>query len=147
MPRMLRELYQAKARAARGEEEDPGFLEARTLFGAGGPTIVQYWRTAEDIYRYANATDRAHRPAWKAFNARARRANGAVGIWHETYAVPADGHESIYSGVPPMGLAKATSVVPVARRGETARERIRSSNRGPTGSSRPPDQTPASRSS
>jgi hypothetical protein len=80
----------------------------------------------EDIYRYARAPEHEHRPAWQAFNARAREAGSAVGIWHETYAVPAGGHESVYVAVPPMDLARATSVVPVARRGQTARERLRS---------------------
>lgn len=124
MPRMLRELYAAKAAAARGEGADLGFLDARTLLGAGGATVVQYWRSVDDIYRYAASAEHAHRPAWQAFNAKARAARGAVGIWHETYAVPAGGHESLYLGVPTMGLAKATSVVPVARRGETARQRL-----------------------
>jgi hypothetical protein len=67
-----------------------------------------------------------HRPAWAAFNARARKAAGAVGVWHETFAVPAGGHESIYVAMPPTGLAAATGVVPVARRGESARERMAS---------------------
>lgn len=126
MPRMLRELYTAKAAAERGDGVDSGFLDARTLLGGRGVTVVQYWRSVEDIYRYAMAPEHEHRPAWQAFNARARQAGGAVGIWHETYAVPAGGHESVYVAVPPMGLARATSVVPVARRGETARERLRS---------------------
>src|SRR4051812_31784802 len=46
MPGMIAELYTAKAAAARGEGPDLGFLEARTLVGAGGPTIVQYWATS-----------------------------------------------------------------------------------------------------
>jgi hypothetical protein len=126
MPTMLRELYIAKVAAARGEGEDLGFLDARTLLGGRGVTLIQYWRSADDIYRYATSPEHAHRPAWQAFNAKVRKAKGAVGIWHETYAVPAGGHESIYHGVPTMGLARATSVVPVARRGESARERIAS---------------------
>jgi len=114
MPGMLVELYRNKAAAERGEAEDLGFLGARTLLGPGGPTVVQYWRSTEDIYRYAGSSALGHRPAWTAFNARARRAAGAVGIWHETYAVPAGGHESVYVDCPPMGLAAATSVVPAA---------------------------------
>jgi hypothetical protein len=51
-----------------------------------------------------------------------RKAPGSVGIWHETYVV--DRAESIYSGMPASGLAAATAVVPVARRGETARQRL-----------------------
>lgn len=124
MPRMIRELYEAKAAAARGEGPDLGFLDARTVLDGRGVTVVQYWRSVEDVYRYARSPEHEHRPAWQAFNARARRADGSVGIWHETYAVPAGGHESIYVAMPPSGLARATSEVPVARRGETARERL-----------------------
>jgi hypothetical protein len=112
MPKMLAELYRNKAAAERGEADDLGFLGARTLLGPSGPTVVQYWRSTDDIYRYAGASARAHRPAWVAFTARARRAAGAVGIWHETYAVPAGAHESVYVACPSMGLAAATSAVP-----------------------------------
>ena len=113
MPKMLAELYANQAAAARGEAEDLGFLSARTLLGGKGVTTVQYWRSVEDIYRYAGASDREHRPAWSAFNARARKAKGVVGIWHETYAVPAGAHESVYVGTPVMGLAEATAPVAV----------------------------------
>ena len=123
MPRMLAELYANQAAAARGEAEDLGFLGARTLMGGKGLTVVQYWRSVEDIYRYASAPDHEHRPAWTAFNARARNAKGVVGIWHETYAVPAGAHESIYDGTPVMGLAEATSSVPVPKRKRYARLR------------------------
>lgn len=126
MPKMLKELYAAKAAARQGDGEDPGFLGHRLLIGASGVTVVQYWRTVADVYRYASAPAKAHRPAWTAFNARARRAAGAVGIWHETFAVPAGGHESIYVSMPPTGLAAATTVVSVASRGERARERMAS---------------------
>lgn len=124
MPKMLKELYAAKAAAERGEGEHPGFLGHRLLIGARGPTVVQYWRTVEDIYTYASSADRQHRPAWAEFNARARKVPGVVGIWHETFAVPAGGHESIYVSMPPAGLAAATTVVPLSRRGESARERL-----------------------
>ena len=77
MPKMLTELYRDKAAAAAGEAEDLGFLGARTLLGGRGVTVVQYWRSVEDIYRYASApSDHEHRPAWSAFNARARKAAG-----------------------------------------------------------------------
>ena len=62
---------------------------------------------------------------WAAFNARARKAGAAVGIWHETYAVPAGAIETIYGGVGrPLGLAAVTGEVPVARRGDRAPDRI-----------------------
>lgn len=51
-----------------------------------GPSVVQYWRSFEDLDRFARATDEPHLPAWKTFN-KAVRASGDVGIWHETYKV------------------------------------------------------------
>lgn len=120
MPRMLAELSRNKAAADRGEEEWLGFLGARTTIGLRGPTVIQYWRSVDDIFRYASATGRAHRPAWQAFNAKVRKAGEAVGIWHETYAVPAGGHESIYAGLSPIGLGAFTGSVSLGRRGDTA---------------------------
>jgi len=126
MPKMLAELHQEKAAAAAGTGPDNGFLDHRVLLGSGGPTVVQYWRSVDHIYRYASSADHAHRPAWAAFNAKARATRGAVGVWHETFAVPEGGHETMYVDMPSVGLAQATSRVPVSRRGQTARERLQS---------------------
>ena len=104
------------------KDKDSGLLGYRLTFGAGGPLVVQYWSSHEKLYAYASDRNAEHRPAWAAFNRRARKAPGSVGIWHETYVV--ERAESIYSGMPVSGLAAATSAVPVARRGETARERL-----------------------
>ena len=113
MPGMLAEL---------SKDKDSGLLGYRLTFGAGGPLLVQYWSSHEKLYAYASDRNAAHRPAWAAFNRRARKAPGAVGIWHETYLV--ERAETIYAGMPVSGLAAATSAVPVARRGETAAERL-----------------------
>ena len=71
-----------------------GLLGYRLTFGAGGPLLVQYWNSHEKLYHYAS----------------------------ETYLV--ERAESVYAGMPVSGLAAATSSVPVARRGETAAERL-----------------------
>ena len=113
MPAMLAEL---------SKDKDSGLLGYRLTFGAGGPLLVQYWNSHEKLYRYASDRNAAHRPAWAAFNRRARNAPGAVGVWHEIYLV--ERAESVYSGMPVTGLAAATSSVPVARRGQTAVERL-----------------------
>lgn len=123
MPRMVAELHRNRIAAARGEAEDLGFRGARTMLDGAGITVVQYWRSVDDIYRYASATDLEHRPAWSAFNVRARRAGGAVGIWHETFAVPAGAHESVYVDCEPRGLAAATTLVPLRTRTRPARLR------------------------
>ncbi|WP_425546170.1 DUF4188 domain-containing protein [Arthrobacter koreensis] len=95
MPRMLAEL---------SADAGSGLLGYRITMGAGGPLVVQYWRTPEDAY--ASDTGAEHRPAWAEFNRRARSAPGAVGIWHETYVV--NRAEPMYVGMPLTGLAAAT---------------------------------------
>ena len=113
MPRMLAEL---------SRDKDSGLLGFRVTMGAGGPLVVQYWDSHEKLYAYASAPSAEHRPAWTAFNARARKAAGAVGIWHETYQVARA--ETMYVGMPVVGLAQATSSVPVTRSGDRARARL-----------------------
>jgi hypothetical protein len=113
MPKMLAEL---------SKDKDSGLLGYRLAIGAGGPFVVQYWNSIEKLYAYASDQNAGHRPAWAAFNRRARKAPGSVGIWHETYHL--DRAESIYFGTPALGLAAATSSVAVTRRGETAPQRL-----------------------
>lgn len=113
MPGMLAEL---------SSDPESGLLGYRLVFDPRGPWLVQYWDSHEKLYDYASQPTATHRPAWTRFNARARKAPGAVGIWHETFTV--DRAESIYVGMPTSGLAKATSAVPIARRGDRARERL-----------------------
>ncbi|WP_298748424.1 DUF4188 domain-containing protein [uncultured Serinicoccus sp.] len=126
MPPMLAELARNREAARRGEAQDLGCLGATTLVGARGPWVVQYWRSVDHLYDYAQAPDHAHLPAWRAFNRAARRHPGAVGIWHETYAVPAGGVETLYVGGAEVGLAAATGTVTATRRGTHARERLTS---------------------
>jgi Domain of unknown function (DUF4188) len=83
---------------------DVGFLGYTNL---GLTTLIQYWRGFDHLERYARASDRHHWPAWLDFNRRMKNSRGDVGIWHETYIVPAGAYESVYSGMPLIGLAKA----------------------------------------
>ncbi|MFD5570962.1 DUF4188 domain-containing protein [Streptomyces cadmiisoli] len=117
MPRMLRELSQDKS---------SGLLGHKVLYG--GPRdfyVVQYWASKEHLMAYAYEQDKEHRPAWAAFNRRARAGKGHVGIWHETFVVPAGSYESVYVDMPAYGLAAATGVIPVGRRGDTAAQRLK----------------------
>ena len=113
MPGMLAEL---------SADPDSGLMGYRLTLGRGGPLLIQYWNSVDKLYAYASDPNSTHRPAWAKFNQMIRRAPGAVGLWHETYRV--DRAESFYSGMPPSGLAAATAAVPIARRGEAARERL-----------------------
>jgi hypothetical protein len=103
MPRMLTELYRQPER---------GLLHAEAWFGRT-IVVVQYWRSMDQLMAYATDRQSAHLPAWKAFN-QAVGTDGSVGIWHETYAVAADAHESVYVNMPPFGLGRAGTMVPAA---------------------------------
>lgn len=105
-------------------DPESGFLGYRMLLGWRGPTLIQYWRSTEDVYRYASASDARHRPAWTAFNQRARKSPGVVGIWHETFQIAKA--ESMYVDLPLMGLAAATTALPVTGRLDRARSRLAS---------------------
>ena len=124
MPRMLTELEQNRAAAQRGEEESLGYLGSRLTVHLTGVTTIQWWRSTEDIYAYANSGAREHRPAWLEFYRLAKDDPDAVTIWHETYAITPGGAESLYVGPRPFGLADVAGTVPVSRRGESARQRL-----------------------
>ena len=47
-----------------------------------------------------------------------------MGIWHETYRVRAGEYECVYSGMPPLGLAKASETKDVVGKTDSARGRI-----------------------
>ena len=110
MPRMVKELR------ARPES---GFLGAME----SGFLLVQYWRSFAHLEAYARDQSGAHWPAWTAFNRRMKRDRGAVGIWHETYMVPAGAYEAFYSGMPAQGLGRAGRLVPATGKRDTARGR------------------------
>ncbi len=124
MPPMIAELERNKAAAARGEEESLGYLGSRSTVDLTGTTMIQWWRSTDHIYAYASSTDHRHREAWLEFCRKAKDAPRALTIWHETYAVAPGGAESLYATDRPYGLGTVAGVVPVGRRGESARERI-----------------------
>src|ERR671914_1181964 len=122
---MLKELYQ---------HPEKGFLGGEFFLYWPGAALVQYWRSFEDLERFARNPDDPHLPAWRRFN-QTIGTDGSVGIWHETYAVEAGHREAIYNNMPVFGLAKATEHVPAQGRLETARRRLRG---GGNEAARPP---------
>jgi len=73
-----------------------------------------YWRSVEDLDRFAkDATDK-HSPMQRWFNTKVGY-DGDVGIWHETYVVRAGDYEAIYGNMPAVGLAAATEHVSVGK--------------------------------
>jgi len=88
-----------------------------------GTLIVQYWRSFEDLERFANDPDDAHTAAWRNYWKRVGK-DDRTGIWHETYLVRAGEYEAVYGNMPPFGLGKASRLVTMAE-GSTARGRLK----------------------
>ncbi len=93
------------------------------LQGPLSPMVVQYWRSFEELERFARSPEAPHLDAWKAFNARISD-SGDVGIWHETYRAAAGKRETIYGNMPATGLGAATEVHPIGSTAATAARRI-----------------------
>ncbi|ADB36021.1 conserved hypothetical protein [Kribbella flavida DSM 17836] len=104
---------------------DPGsgLLGFRSFPGLRSVTMVQYWESVEKLQAFAGDAQRSHRQAWTEFYRQAYKGHN-VGIWHETYVVPAGHTETIYGNMPLLGLGKVSGVVPVNSRGRTAAERL-----------------------
>lgn len=99
MPRMLKEL---------AAHPELGMLGADGWFGRT-TMLVSYWKSTDHLLAYAKMRDAEHLPAWRAFNKHIST-NGDVGIWHETYRVPAGNFETVYLNMPAFGLGKATGL-------------------------------------
>lgn len=113
MPPMLNALF---------KNPQKGMLGAR--FGwMGGPLVVQYWRSFEDLESFARNTADPHRPAWQRFNKKVGN-SGEVGIWHETFKVRAGDYECMYGNMPRVGLAAAADHLPIGRKSDSAAQRI-----------------------
>lgn len=117
MRKMLRELE---------AHPELGFLGYES-WGVFRPVLIQYWRSFDALEAYARAKDHVHLPAWVEYNRQIEN-NQSIGIWHETYRIAPEMHECIYTNMPAFGLARASEIVLVQSRGESARQRLASLN-------------------
>jgi len=113
MKPMLEELYRNK---------ELGFLEGSYHLSWRGVSIIQYWKSFEQLEAYARQGNH-HLRAWRHFNKKIGT-SGVVGIYHETYLVQADQYECVYNNMPVFGLAKAGAHVPATGKQETASRRL-----------------------
>jgi len=96
MPSMLRELV---------SNPGSGLTGYRLLLGPGlrQATVVQYWRSPEDLHRFAHQAAGTHRSAqrryWWHYGDSA-----AVGVWHELLVSPQGAHHGMYGNMPPFGI-------------------------------------------
>lgn len=113
MPRILKHL---------ATNPDAGLLGFHNWFGRT-TILLSYWQSSEHLRRFASDNDAPHAEAWRAFR-RSVGDDGIVGIWHETYDVPAQDLEVVYGNMPLFGLAKATRHARVGKGSHTAKQRI-----------------------
>lgn len=106
---------------------DSGLLGSEQWFGRT-TILLSYWESPEHLRRFAADKDSPHLGPWRTFMKQVA-GSGDVGVWHETYQVPASGIEVVYNGMPLFGLAKATSHVPVRPGRNTAKQRMGSAVR------------------
>jgi hypothetical protein len=106
------------------DHPEKGLLGYQTL----GFANVQYWRSFQHLEAFAKDTDDPHLEAWRSFWKRVGK-SGRTGIWHETFLVRDGEYEAIYGNMPPRGLGKASTLVPVAE-SVGARQRIKAALKG-----------------
>jgi hypothetical protein len=111
MPHMLKYL---------SERPEKGLLGFETY---GLTMNVQYWRSFEDLERFANDASDPHLAAWRGYWRRVGK-DPRSGIWHETFLVRAGEYEAVYGNMPAHGLAKASTVVSIGAE-SSARGRLR----------------------
>ena len=100
------------------EDPDSGLLG----YHGTGLTIIQYWRSFEHLEAFAKDPGAPHLAVWRNYWRRVGTSTRA-GIWHETFLVRAGEYEAVYGNMPPHGLGKASSLVPVAG-SSSARQRL-----------------------
>ncbi|WP_434530111.1 DUF4188 domain-containing protein (plasmid) [Haloarcula sp. NS06] len=94
-------------------DPDSGFLGYLPAYmGLRSGAAIQYWRSLEDIRRFARDPDGPHIPAWKWYNEEIGN-NGELGFWAELYVVKDGSFETFYRNVPPTGLGEHGTLVPM----------------------------------
>lgn len=97
-------------------EQDPdsgflGYLPAYMSLRSGA--AIQYWRSLEDIRRFAQDPDDLHVPAWKWYNETVGN-NGELGFWAELYVIDEGNYETFYRNMYPVGLGEFGEFVPMS---------------------------------
>lgn len=103
MPRMLAYLE---------AHPEKGMLGYRTGISGLSTIAIQYWRSLDQLERFARDKDDPHLEPWRRFNQRVG-ASGDVGVYHETYLVSAGSYEAIYVNMPRTLLAAAGEMAPL----------------------------------
>ncbi len=114
--------------ATLSKNPEKGLLSSNTFFRMWPleTCMVSYWRSFEDLTRFARSSDDPHWQSWQQFT-REVGDDGSVGIWHETYRIDPSQCECIYGNMPVYGLADATTHIPISEKTRSAASRMATS--------------------
>ena len=98
-------------------DPDSGFLGYQPAFkGLRTGAAIQYWRSLDDLKRFARDSGDFHVPAWQWYN-EAVDPGGGVGFWAELYVIEEDDYETFFRNMPRyFGLGRVADVVPMSDR-------------------------------
>ncbi len=92
-------------------DPDSGFLGYEpALMGPRHGAAIQYWRSLEDIRRFASDPGDMHVPAWQWFN---ERDDGGLAFWSELYVIEPENYETFFRNVEGVGLSRFGRMVPM----------------------------------
>ncbi len=114
MPRMLHYL---------AGHPEKGYLGGETFVYWRGVGYLQYWRSFEDLERFAADRGAPHLEAWRRL-VKQTESDHTFGFWHETYTIEPGRWECVYGSMPRFGLAQVTQHVPATGRRDSARLRL-----------------------
>jgi hypothetical protein len=117
MPPMLKQLSKNRQLGMAHYEQFFRLFPINTL-------MISYWDSFETLDTFARNPNQPHLKAWSEFMKRVG-SNPSVGIFHETYVIPAkNGFECVYGNMPRFGLAAAFQHAKVASNADSAKSRI-----------------------
>ncbi len=103
-----------------------GFLGGQAFFFRPGLGIVQFWRSFDDLERFARSKKHPHLRGWRWYN-RSIGSSGSVGLWHEVFLVRPGCQEAMYDNMPLFGLGRTAKHVPATEQ-QGARLRLGEKN-------------------
>ncbi|OGE30963.1 hypothetical protein A2631_04760 [Candidatus Daviesbacteria bacterium RIFCSPHIGHO2_01_FULL_44_29] len=101
---------------------EKGLLHYEVFIYLGGFGVIQYWRSFDELHKFANNPKDEHVKSRRNYYARNSQ---DVGIWHETYLIDPKDVESIYINTPTLGLGKAFKLTKVTGQTDTAKQRLK----------------------
>jgi hypothetical protein len=112
-------------------EEHPeyGCLGTENYVGSNddGSTLltVQYWKSADDLQKYASSSSNEHYSPWKNY-LRVFKKSDDVGLWHETFIVKDANYEAVYVNCPSLhlGASRGFDIVDASRGNTTMKGRL-----------------------